>query len=94
MKRIYVSEEVLELCEFKKSGNFDSDDLAIRYLLCHHKSQEQECLNNPIVSYFAPTQAPERSTRIQRSGLQDYTRSVVPMCSTPASGKKPPRVPF
>ena len=49
MKRIYVTEEVLE------------------------------CLDNPIVSNFTPTRAPER-----------ITPSIVSMCSTPASGRATP----
>ena len=93
MKRIYVSEEVLlELRELKKSVNFDSDDSAIRYLLSHHKSQEQECLENPIVSYFTPIRMPESSTPMQRPGLRDHAPSVVPLSSTPARGMEPIRV--
>ena len=93
MKRIYVSDEVLlELRELKKSGSFDSDNSAIHYLLSHHKSQEQERLENPIVSHFTPTRAPESSTPMQRPELRDHAPSVVPLSSTPARGIEPTRV--
>ena len=71
MKRIYVSEgTLLELCEFKKSSDFASDESAIQYLLSQHKLQAQECLDSPSggVSSFTWTRlAPMCSTPVSGS---------------------------
>lgn len=76
MKRIYVTEEVLlEFRDLKNSGGFASDDLTLRYLLSHHRLQVQECLDMPIASNFTPTRESASAP------------SLVPMCSTPSSGR-------
>jgi len=50
MKRIYVSEgTLLELCEFKKSSDFTSDESDIQYLLNQHRLRTQECMDSPSV---------------------------------------------